>query len=298
MNVTKYKALLLAVDRGSFSAAAEELGYTQSGLTHMMNSLENEVGFPILHRGYFGIKLTAAGERLIPRIRALVACEDALSNEIELMRSYGESVIRVGAYSSMAAHWLPTVVERFNREYPGVSVNIQTGTVAEICGGLTEGRFDLCLASRNARYELHWTPLVYDRFYAVLPREYPLAGEEFPISGFNGTKFLMPGLGFDDDINAVFAENGVKPFVTPTYVDDPAILSMVEHNLGVSMLSGLILTDRKQAVRLAPIVPPVYRELALATLPDKSLSPPERRFVAIIREFVKAFRPNIFGNVE
>ena len=54
MNVSKYKALLTAVDLGSFSAAALKLGYTQSGLTHMMNALEDEFGFPILQRGYFG----------------------------------------------------------------------------------------------------------------------------------------------------------------------------------------------------------------------------------------------------
>ena len=50
MNISKYKALLAAVDMGSFSAAANKLGYTQSGLTHMMNALEDELGFSILQR--------------------------------------------------------------------------------------------------------------------------------------------------------------------------------------------------------------------------------------------------------
>ena len=78
MNVSKYKALLTAVDTGSFSSAARELGYTQSGLTHMMNSLEEELGVSILQRGYYGIKLTQAGERILPYIRSLVMSEDAL----------------------------------------------------------------------------------------------------------------------------------------------------------------------------------------------------------------------------
>lgn len=298
MGASKYKVLLTAVDLGSFSAAAQKLGYTQSGLTHMMNTLEGEVGFPILQRGYYGIKLTPAGERLIPRIRALVMCEDALENEIDIVRSYGDKVIRIGAFASIAETWLPSIVQRLEKEIPGVTVNIQTGTVAEVFGGLEEGRFDLCYGSRNSKYNFHWIPLFTDRFYAVLPKDYPTEGDEFPISGFNGTKFLMPGLGFDDDIGAVFAERGVRPFVTQTYVDDPAILSMVEHNLGISMLSELIIHGRKNAVRFVPIVPAVSRTMAIAMKPDQVSSVAQKRLIALTKEVVKEYKTNIFGNIE
>ncbi len=287
MNISKYKALLTAVDMGSFSAAANKLGYTQSGLTHMMNALEDELGFSILERGYFGIKLTPGGEKIIPKIRQLVACEEALYNEIELVKSYGDSVIKIGAYSSMASAWVPSIVERFNKEFPDVTVNIQTGTVAELYGGLDEGRFDICFGSKNTKYDFKWVPLSLDRFYAILPKGYPHSDGEFPISGFNGTKFLMPGLGFDDDISAVFSSNNVKPFVTPTYVDDPAIISMVEHGLGISMLSELILAGRHDDVLLLPIVPEVSRTLALCVRQDKVLTLPERRLISIAKDFVR-----------
>lgn len=287
MNVSKFKALLTAVDLGSFSAAAQKLGYTQSGLTHMMNALEDDLGFSILQRGYFGVKLTPGGERIIPKIRQLVACEDALENEIELVKSFGDNVIRIGAFSSMAATVLPYVVEKLSVEFPEVTINIQTGTVTELYGGLDEGRFDVCFGSKNPKYNFKWTPLFADPFYAILPKGYPVDEAGFPIEGFNGTKFLMPGLGFDDDISAVFSEHNIRPFVTPTYVDDPAIISMVEHNLGISMLSALILKDRKDDVITAPIVPEVARAMAIATKPDKILTLPMKRLIAITKEIVK-----------
>ena len=290
MNVSKYKALLTAVDMGSFSAAASRLGYTQSGLTHMMNALENELGISILERGYFGIKLTESGERIIPRIRELVACEDALENEIELLKSYGSSVIRIGAFSSVASRWLPAIVEKFNSEFPEITVNIQTGTVAELYGGLAEGRYDICYGSKNPKYDFRWVPLAEDRFFAVLPKDYPVSDNQFPISGFNGTKFLMPGLGFDDDISAVFMENNVRPFVTPTYVDDPAIISMVEHNLGISMLSELILSSFVGEVVTVPIEPEVYRLLSVATKQDKPLSHALKRLISITKDFVRGLK--------
>jgi len=291
MNVSKYKALLWAVDLGSFSAAAAKLGYTQSGLTHMMNALEDELGFSLLERGYFGVKLTAGGERIIKRIRELVACEDALVNEIELVKSYGDNILRIGAYSSMAEKLLPTVAERFAAEFPEVTLNIQTGTVTELYGGLDEGRFDLCFGSKIPKYDFKWTPLFSDRFYAILPKGYPTENNEFPISGFNGTKFLMPGLGFDDDISAVFGAYNIHPFVTPTYVDDPAIISMVEHNLGISMLSELILEGRvNDNVTTVPIVPEVSRSLVIATKPDRALTLTAKRLIAITKECVKKYQ--------
>ena len=287
MNISKYKALLTAVDMGSLSGAAQKLGYTQSGLTHMMNALEDEFGFSVLQRGYYGIKLTPAGERIIPMIRQLVMCEDALETEVELVKSYGDNVIRIGAFSSMAGTWLPGIVEKFNKEFPEITVNIQTGTVAELYGGLDEGRYDICFGTKNAKYDFKWVSLERDRFYAILPKDYPSDSDEFHISRFNGTKFLMPGLGFDDDISAVFSESNVKPFVTPTYVDDPAIISMVEHGLGISMLSELIIAGRTESVKVLPIVPEVSRTLALATKPDKVMTLPLKRLVAITKEFAK-----------
>ncbi|MBQ7355937.1 MAG: LysR family transcriptional regulator [Clostridia bacterium] len=287
MNVAKYKALLTAVDLGSFSAAAQKLGYTQSGLTHMMNALEDELGFVILQRGFYGVKLTAGGERIIPRIRELVNCEEALMNEISLVKSFGSNVIRIGAFSSMAAKVLPTIVERFSEEFPTITVNIQTGTVTELYGGLDEGRFDICFGSKNPKYNFKWTHLFFDRFYAILPKNYPVKGEEFNIEDFNGSKFLMPGLGFDDDIGAVFSEYNVHPFVTPTYVDDPAILSMVEHNLGISMLSKLILDGQQHDCLIVPIVPEVARHMSVAVKPDKILSLPMKRLIAITKDYVK-----------
>ena len=287
MNISKYKALLTAVDMGSLSGAAQKLGYTQSGLTHMMNALEDEFGFSVLQRGYYGNKLTPAGERIIPMIRQLVMCEDALETEVELVKSYGDNVLRIGAFSSMAGTWLPGIVEKFNKEFPEITVNIQTGTVAELYGGLDEGRYDICFGTKNAKYDFKWVSLEKDRFYAIIPKDYPSESDEFHISRFNGTKFLMPGLGFDDDISAVFSESNVKPFVTPTYVDDPAIISMVEHGLGISMLSELIIAGRSESVKVLPIIPEVSRTLALATQPDKVMTLPLKRLVAITKEFAK-----------
>ena len=69
MDLRKLEALVAAVELGSFTKAAQQLGYSQSGLTHMMNALEQEIGFSLLLRDHRGVRLTAQGRRLYPQIR-------------------------------------------------------------------------------------------------------------------------------------------------------------------------------------------------------------------------------------
>ena len=78
MDTKKLEALVASVELGSFTRAAEQLGYTQSGLTHMMNSLEKDIGFTVLVRGRSGVQLTPAGQRIFPLVQDCLAGSAAL----------------------------------------------------------------------------------------------------------------------------------------------------------------------------------------------------------------------------
>ena len=71
--IAKARALMSAVEMGSLKAAAEALGCTQSAVSHMIASLEKELGFRLLRRARSGVKLTDEGERLLPFVRALLS---------------------------------------------------------------------------------------------------------------------------------------------------------------------------------------------------------------------------------
>ena len=86
MDAKKLEILMTAVDLGSFSKASEVVGYTQSGLTHLVDSLEREIGFPLIRRSYSGIALTEAGENLLPDIRQFLQANATLENKIQAVR--------------------------------------------------------------------------------------------------------------------------------------------------------------------------------------------------------------------
>ena len=81
MDTKKYEALLASINLGSFTKAADVLGCTQSGLTHMMNGLEQEFGFQLLIRGHHGVKPTPNCSRILPYIQKLVEANTALDVE-------------------------------------------------------------------------------------------------------------------------------------------------------------------------------------------------------------------------
>ncbi len=86
MDTKKVSALLTAVNRGSLSAAAEELGYTQSGLTHMMNALEDELGLTLLIRNKAGVQISPVGRELLADLEALVDAADRLEKNAAALR--------------------------------------------------------------------------------------------------------------------------------------------------------------------------------------------------------------------
>ncbi len=153
----------------------------------------------------------------------------------------------MAAYESIARHWLPEVIQQFRREHPDVTVDIQMGSVEEVYRWVTEDRVDMCFASRQESPALEWTFLRDDELLAILPPDYDSAEDTFPIQFFTGQEFLMPSMGFDKDILRVLNEHGVTPLIRTTQVSDSAVISMVEHGLGVSVLSRLVLRGGRTA---------------------------------------------------
>ena len=289
METKKWEAMLTAVELGSFTRAAQRLGLTQSGLTHMMNSLEKEVGFPLLLRDRYGVRLTAAGESLLPAARELLQAGRRLDSAISAQASLKRENIRVAAYSSICMHWLPTIVQQFRWDFPDVSVDIRMGSVDEMYRWLQEDKVDLSFASRQDRGRYDWVPLWDDPLLAILPPDDPAGNRErFPVAEFGGREFLMPSLGFDLDILGVFEDQNVRPDIrSNTAVEDAAILSMVEHGLGVSILSQLVLQGRRDNVRALPLDPPASRHIGIAAPSLAEATPVVGEFIEYSKRIVK-----------
>ena len=293
MESKKLEALLMAVDLGSFTKAAEVLGYTQSGLTHMMNSLEKEVGFTLLERGRSGVRLTEEGERIAPAVREFLQANARLDSVIEQVASSRTEIIRVSAYASIAMHWLPGIIQRFREECPDVDVDIRMADHVDVPYELlAQGKMDAILVSPQDEGQYEWVHLADDPMFAGLPRDVDTQGmTAFPLAAFEARDFIMPSQGFDKDIMRIFNRIGVKPHILPTWVDDPTVISMVSHGLGVSMMTELTVRGRTDGVKLLPVEPASSRELGLAVRSLDAASDGLRHFIDCTKRVVAEMQP-------
>ena len=287
MDSKKLEILMTAADLGSFTKASEVVGYTQSGLTHMMDALEKEIGFPLLKRSHSGIQLSPQGMQLMPAIREFLQANANLENQIHAIAAQRTEVIRVAAYASIAMHWMPEILYRFRRQCPEVKVDLRMVDHAlEPFELLETGQTDVIFASKQ-NYPCNWIPLYKEKLYAILPKDHPVTyTDQFPLEDFAGQEFIMPYGRFDNDVRAAMEPVGVKLNAQPSKVDDETVIRMVGRGLGLSMMSELMIRGRTDDVQCIPVYPPAVRELGMGTHLRAKETEGVRRLKKCVMEFV------------
>lgn len=288
METKKLEAFVAAWEFGSFTKAAEQLGYTQSGLTQMISGLERELGLKLLDRGHFGTTLTPEGEQLLPYINDLIGSGKRLTNEIERILTAKSDTVRIGAYSSITKYWLPSILQYYRKICPDVSLEIMDGGRKQLYQMILNSQLDLAFVSRTDESGVEWFPLGEDPLLAVLPPDSHLADgmDKFPLSLYQSRRFLMPSLGFDSDILAVLGPQSVEPDIRHTSVNDDAVISMVSHGLGISMLSELTTKGQHEPVIVLPLDPDSARHLGIITQRHRNLPPSIEALIDCARAIV------------
>jgi len=287
MSLKQYEAFAKVVELGSLTKAAEALGYTQSGVSHMLNALEEELGIPLLRRSRAGVRLTDGGARILPAVRSLLGAREQIRQIAADLRGLDAGTVRIGTFTSVAVHWLPGMIKEFQQDYPHVEFKLLNGDYHDVEQWLAEGSVDLGFVTLPSRVGCECIPLTEDRLLAVLPADHPLAGEErFPLSRVDREDFISLLESSDQDARRTLEAAGVKPNIKFTTKDDYAIIAMVENGLGMSILPELLLEGRAGRCRVMELSPPAKRVIALAVPAESRSGPAIRRFADHVRRWV------------
>ena len=269
--VQKYQALVETVRRGSITAAARGLAYSQSGVSRMIADLEREWGIRLLERGRKGVRLTADGEQVMPFVEAVCEDQRRLSERVAEISGAQSGLIVVGTFSSVATHVLPGVIERFGAGHAQVEFELRMGDYSEIEGWVADGLVDfgfLPYPPQVPREDLAREAVLVDELMAVVPQGHKLAAKErIGLDDLAREPFILLERGSDNEISPLFERAGLEPQARLSTWDDYAIMSMVENGLGLSILPGLILTRCPYRIERRPLDPPVTRELAAVYRP-------------------------------
>ena len=272
MDTKKYAVVEKVVERASLTKAAEELGLTQSGVSHIVAAVEAELGLPLLKRTRTGARLTPEGERLMPHIRAIVAEERLLHQTAEELHTLAAGKVRVGTFTSVATHWLPAMMMRFQQEHPQVEFELFNGDYHDMEQWLREGEVDLGFVTLPAPEGMRTIPLTQDPLVAIMPKNHRLAQlDEIPIQELGEDPFISLLQSSAHDIHRALDNAGVRPNIKFTTKDDYAILAMVEQGLGISIVPQLLIQGRTQNLAVRPLKPRASRTIALAIPEGKPL---------------------------
>lgn len=139
----KYDAFLTVARLGSFKAAAEELGYTQAGISYLVNALEKELGLTLFLREYGGVHLTTEGREVLGLVQAINADEHALATRVRELADREGGLVRVGAFTSVAIEWFPSIARAFLDQYPKIDLKLLCiDDEEELVNAVWEGRAD------------------------------------------------------------------------------------------------------------------------------------------------------------
>ena len=216
---------------------------------------------------------------MLPKMDGLAVCR-------ELERDSG--TVRIGAFTSVAVHWLPAVLKSFQRDYPKVEFILKNGDYHDVEQWIRDGSIDVGFVTVPSALGCECIPLKEDRLLAILPRGSRFASyPKFPIVECETEPFISLLESSDHDARMVFEAAGIKPNVRFYTKDDYAIIAMVENGLGMSIMPELLLKGRTDNMQVLPLVPEAKRTIGIAIAAGEKAGPATRRFVDYVVQYVK-----------
>jgi molybdate transport repressor ModE-like protein len=264
LDVRRLRVLREVALRGSFSAAAEALTYSQSAVSQQIAALEREAGTRLVERNGRGIRLTDAGRALVRRADSILVELAAADAELQAIAGLRAGRVRVSTFASAATALLPAAVTAFRAAHPAVQVELSlVEATEEAVGGLRTGRADLVLVARPAgeplddQVEVH--RLFEEPMLAVLPGGHRLARRRrLRLDDLAGEPWVLgggPGCSDRATILRACHAAGFEPRVTVDFPTDDyhATQGMVAAGAGVTLLPRLALAVPRDDLAVRPL---------------------------------------------
>lgn len=283
MDTDKCNALLTVLKTGSLSVAAEQLGYTPSGISRLITSMEQESGFALIVRSRKGIIPTPECEKLIPTFQELQYFGAKYNELIAKIKGIEIGEINIGISYRTYYPWLMQLISSFLIRYPNIKINLTEGSSSELLEEMRQRQLDFCIISKREG-NFKWIPLQDNPLVAWLPINHPYAASEnVPIQLFETDPYIDTYPNQETDNARMLKQNNIKPNTRFTTTDNYATYCMVEAGLGISLNNGLNSYGWDGKVVIKPIFPSQTISLGIASPTIDNLSQASKQFVSYIK---------------
>ncbi|MER5488232.1 LysR substrate-binding domain-containing protein [Streptomyces sp. NPDC002812] len=284
-----YEVFRSVARHGSFTAAAQVLGYTQSAVSRQVQTLEEEWGTPLFDRLPRGVRLTEAGRALLPHAEAVGERLRAARAELDALRALDGGRLRIGAFSTADAALLPRTLAAFRARHPAVRVTRTEGGSARQLALLAAGELDLGVVGTACGQPLEGCELHHlldERMYVAVPRGHALAGRRSArLADFAGEEWIAASSRPEETLMAGALARGFQPRMGFLAADWIAKQGFVAAGLGVTLVPELAASSARADIALVPLraEDSPRREVYAATPRGSAPSPATTAFLALLR---------------
>lgn len=308
VNLIHLERIMFIAKIGNITEAAKQLYISQSALSQMVNTVEEELGTPIFDRRVKPLRLTKAGERYIAMARYITNAHNAMLNEIYNIKSGTSGVITCGISARRSREMLPYILRATSKAYPLMSVRLFTGEVSEFEALLLRGELDLAFGSLPPNDpNIGSFTLNDERYMLVAPSESPFAKRmdayrvsindpavPIPLYEARDERFVVtpPGAESRNALNSMFEEAHIRPLIAIEVSNTDIAMGYSKTGLGVSVIPHGFPNNKPFEYRTDSItmfnISSKYAMRNLYLNYDKSIavSPPHRYLInLILKEF-------------
>jgi DNA-binding transcriptional LysR family regulator len=291
LNTARLKILNEVAHRGSFSAAADALDYTQSAVSQQIAALEAEAGMTLLQRHPRGVSLTAAGQTLVGHAEGILARLESAEAALGAIAGLRGGRLRMASFPTAGATLMPLAIATFRARHPQVELTLAEGEPEQIAPRLRAGELDLALLfefAGAAQDELTRVELLEDPLYLALPSEHKLAKrrklrlEDLREEAWVQTSSASPCA--RHVVRSCHAA-GFEPNVAFESDDYQTVQGLVAAGVGVALIPELALTVVREGIAIRALSPqPPVRQVIAATPAGARLLPAAPAMLAVLSE--------------
>ncbi|MFD3993412.1 LysR family transcriptional regulator [Streptomyces sp. NPDC058583] len=302
VSLTSLRVFRAVAERGSFTAAALTLGYTQSAVSRQIASIERAAGAELLERRRDGVRLTAPGRVVMRRATVVLDEIDATARELSGLPE-SDGTVRLGWLPSAGASLVPEALAALRRTDPGLRVISREGTTPALARGLRAGSIDLALLASAPPFRapddesppLALQTLTERSLCLAVPAEHPLARLDFvDVGELRGQHWIAGPSAGEDRLMGVWPGLDERPEIVHTARDWLAKLRLVAAGCGLTTVSRSLASAAPPGVRILEVRggPQELRRLSLARLPQPPAEP-VLRLAAALRAAALGTEPDL-----
>jgi DNA-binding transcriptional LysR family regulator len=272
LDVEKARALICVIEERSISAAANKMGYTPSGISRMMTSLEDELGFPLLIRKKEGASMTADCRKMLPVIRDYIRSDEECLQMAAKIRGMEVGNVTIGTAYSEYYRWLSECIKDFHEKYPGIRMELSSGYSSDLVNKVLNHKLDMAIVSHRDEVD-EWILLCRDPMMVWVPEKHRLAGlKGVPIEEFAKENYIDSNSEYVTDNALILDKYGIKPNIQIQSKDSYASWQMVEAGLGIGLNNYMNSKDRIGDVKILPLIPEQTVEIGITYSREMALA--------------------------